>query len=40
MVKLLSFLLSVAAGAMLCSLGFLLSFDFFTTSNREVPYSY
>jgi hypothetical protein len=40
MMKLFAFLLSVAAGATLCSFGFLLSYDFFTSSNREVPYSY
>jgi hypothetical protein len=40
MTKLFSFLLSAAVGVMLCSLGFLLSYDFFTSSNRAVPYSY
>jgi hypothetical protein len=40
MMKLFAFLLSVAAGVTLCSLGILLSYDFFTSGNRGVPYSY
>lgn len=40
MTKLLSFLLFAAAGATLCAFAALLSYDFFTTRNRVVPYSY
>jgi hypothetical protein len=40
MMKLFTFLISVAAGALLCSLGMLVSYDFLTSSNRAVPYSY
>ncbi len=40
MMKLFSFLLSFAAGALLCSLGMLVSYDFLTSNNRQVPYSY
>jgi hypothetical protein len=40
MMKLFTFVISVAAGALLCSLGMLLSYDFLTSSNRTVPYSY
>jgi hypothetical protein len=40
MMKLVSFLLAAAAGALLCSLGMLASYDLLTSSNREVPYSY
>lgn len=38
--KLLTFLLFAAGGALLSAFGMLLSYDFFTASNREVPYSY
>jgi hypothetical protein len=38
--QLLKFLLFAAGGALLCAFGMLLSYDFFTASNREVPYSY
>jgi hypothetical protein len=38
--RLLQFLSFAAGGATLCALGMLLSYDFFTSSNREVPYSY
>ena len=38
--KLASFLLFAAIGATLCAFASLLSYDFFTTRNRAVPYSY
>jgi hypothetical protein len=38
--QLLTFLLFAAGGALLCAFGMLLSYDFFTASNRKVPYSY
>jgi hypothetical protein len=37
---LLQFLLFALGGAVLCAFAMLLSFDFFTTNNRKVPYSY
>ncbi len=40
MTKLISFLLFAAAGAALCAFAALLSYDFFTTRNRTIPYSY
>lgn len=40
MTRLVLFVLFAAAGAMLCSLGMLASYDVFTASNRAVPYSY
>ena len=40
MTKLVQFLLFAAAGAVTCAFAMLLSYDFFTTSNRKVPYSY
>lgn len=36
----ISFLLSAAIAAALCSLGIVTAFDFLTASNREVPYGY
>jgi hypothetical protein len=38
--QLLTFLVAAAAGGLLCTFGMLLSYDFFTAGNREVPYSY
>ncbi|WP_315835016.1 hypothetical protein [Bradyrhizobium prioriisuperbiae] len=38
--KLVTFLLFAAIGATLCAFASLLSYDFFTTRNRAVPYSY
>lgn len=40
MKTLLQFLLFAVGGAALCAFGMLLSYDFFTASNRTVPYSY
>ncbi len=40
MTRLLQFLSCAAAGAIACALAMLLSYDFFTASNRKVPYSY
>jgi hypothetical protein len=37
---LISFLLSAAIGATLCALGLVACYDFFTSSNRKVPYGY
>jgi hypothetical protein len=37
---LISFLLFAAIGAALCALGLVASYDFLTSSNREVPYGY
>jgi hypothetical protein len=36
----ITFLLSAAIGAALCAFGLVASFDFFTSSNRKVPYGY
>lgn len=38
--KLLTFALFAVSGALLCALGLTASYDFFTTSNRNIPYSY
>jgi hypothetical protein len=38
--KLLQFLSFAAGGALLCAVAMLLSYDFFTSHNRVVPYSY
>jgi hypothetical protein len=38
--KLSAFLLCAAVGAVLCAFGMLVSYDFFTSSNRRTPYSY
>ena len=40
MTKLSAFLLCAAVGAVLCAFGMLVSYDFFTSSNRRTPYSY
>jgi hypothetical protein len=40
MKKLASFFVFSAIGAALCALAMVTSYDFFTTSNRKVPYSY
>lgn len=40
MKKLLQFLSFAAGGALLCAIAMLLSYDFFTSHNRAVPYSY
>jgi hypothetical protein len=40
MTKLLQFLLFAAAGAVACAFAMLFSYDFFTTNNRKLPYSY
>jgi hypothetical protein len=40
MMKPLTFLMSAAVGSLLCALGMVTSYDFLTSRNREVPYSY
>jgi hypothetical protein len=40
MTRLIALVLSAAFGALLCALGILTCYDFLTSRNREVPYSY